>query len=79
LIAKNVRFNCRAEARYASTSTASPVAKTELTYDIHGRLSTIAHTGTATGSTFAETHGYSYDDVNRLASYTNIIDNRDAL
>jgi RHS repeat-associated protein len=60
--------------RYASITTASPVASTHYAYDKHGRLSSIAHTGTASGSTFAELHEYGYDAANRLTAYTNLID-----
>jgi RHS repeat-associated protein len=59
--------------RYLGTTTSNPVAGTEYAYDQHGRLSSIDH-GTATGSTFAESHGYDYDSANRLTQYTNLID-----
>lgn len=58
--------------RYASTTTADPVAVTEYGYDPQGRLASIDHT--ATGSTFAESHSYTYDGANRMASYTSLLD-----
>jgi RHS repeat-associated protein len=60
--------------RYASFTTASPVALTQQSYDEHGRLIYIDHLGIAPGSTFGEAHGYDYDDANRLTRYTNLID-----
>jgi RHS repeat-associated protein len=59
-------------SRYASLNTASPVADTEYGYDDAGRLISIGHTATATGSTFEETHSYTYDQANRVASYANV-------
>jgi RHS repeat-associated protein len=59
--------------RYAAVTSASPVAASEFSYDLAGRLSTIEHDATAPGSTFAETHGYSYDDANWLTGYTNLL------
>jgi RHS repeat-associated protein len=65
--------------RYASTTTGSPVAATEFSYDELGRAILIDHNGTASGSTFTETHGYDYDDANRVIEYTNDIDSVSAV
>jgi RHS repeat-associated protein len=64
--------------RYASTNTASPVATSTYGYDQDNRLTSIAHAGTASGSTFAETHGYQYDAASRLIHYTTVQDDIDA-
>jgi RHS repeat-associated protein len=54
------------------------VAESEHGYDAAGRLISIAHVATASGSTFAETHSYTYDGGNRLTSYSNIFGGVDA-
>jgi RHS repeat-associated protein len=57
--------------RYASTTTASPVASTEYGYDGANRPTTIEHSG----SSFAETHSYEYDAANRVAHYESALGN----
>lgn len=60
--------------RYASTTTASPVASSGYRYDNLGRTTEIAHVGLVSGSTFAESHQYVYDAASRLSQYGNQID-----
>jgi RHS repeat-associated protein len=66
-------FPLAAIDRYAATTATNPVATTQYTYDAYGRLGSIDHTGTASGSTFAESHDYDYDALNRIQSYTNTV------
>jgi RHS repeat-associated protein len=71
--AYNANSQLTGALRYASTTTASPVASSSYGYDEAGRLTSIGHAGTASGSTFAETHSYVYDAASRITSYGNVL------
>jgi RHS repeat-associated protein len=57
-------------ARYASTTTANPVATSDYTFDADGHITYIDHEGTASGSTFSATHYYEVDKANRPTTYS---------
>lgn len=66
--------------RYASTTTASPVATTVNSYNVGtGLLEAIAHEAVAPGSTFAETLGYGYDGANRIDAFSSVLEGWDAI
>jgi RHS repeat-associated protein len=60
--------------RYASITTASPVASSTYTYDGLGRVKTIEHASTALDSQFAQTHSYEYDAASRVSHYASMLD-----
>jgi hypothetical protein len=57
---------------WASTDHSSIVGTSNFYRDAAGRLIYIDHNAWAPGSTYAEEHGYGYDDANRLTSYASV-------